>query len=107
MKIALVGYGVMGGLVGLLAVTKGHEVALTVDIDDAGRSVDDLANALRGCDVAIDFSIADAVPKNAESCARAAVPLVVGTTGWLSRLNDVRRTVNEHEGALIYGANFS
>lgn len=107
MKIALIGYGAMGRLVGSLAVAKGHEIALTIDIDDAVRSVDDLANTLRGCDVAIDFSIADAVPKSAESCARAAVPLVVGTTGWQSRLNDVRRIVSEHDGALIYGANFS
>ena len=62
---------------------------------------------MRGCDVAIDFSIADAVPKNAEACARAKVPLVVGTTGWQSRLDDVRRIVIEHDGALIHGANFS
>jgi len=97
----------MGRLVGALAVEKGHEIALTIDIDDAARSVDELASAVRGCDVAIDFSIADAVPKNAEACAGAKVPLVVGTTGWQSQVNDVRRVVAEHDGALIYGANFS
>jgi 4-hydroxy-tetrahydrodipicolinate reductase len=107
MKIALVGYGAMGRLVGSLAVAKGHEIALTIDIDDAGLSIDELAKALRGCDVAIDFSIADAIPKSAESCARAGVPLVVGTTGWQSRLDEVRRIVTEHDGALIYGPNFS
>ena len=107
MRIALIGYGAMGRLVGALAVEKGHEIALTIDIDDAARSVDELASAVRGCDVAIDFSIADAVPKNAEACARAKVPLVVGTTGWQSQVHDVRRIVAEHDGALIYGANFS
>src|SRR5437660_7106880 len=107
MKIALIGYGAMGRLVGALAVEKGHEISLTIDIDDAARPVEDLAGALRGCVVAIDFSIADAVPKNAEACARAKVPLVVGTTGWQSRLDDVRRIVIEHDGALIHGANFS
>ena len=107
MRIALIGYGAMGRLVGALAVEKGHEIALTIDIDDAARSVDELASAVRGCDVAIDFSIADAVPKNAEACAGAKVPLVVGTTGWQSQVNDVRRVVAEHDGALIYGANFS
>jgi 4-hydroxy-tetrahydrodipicolinate reductase len=107
MKVGLIGYGAMGRLVGQLAVEKGYEIALTIDLDGAGRSVDELAGALRGCDVAIDFSIADAVAKNAEAAARAGVPLVVGTTGWQSQVDDVRRLVEEHRGALVYGANFS
>ena len=107
MKIALIGYGAMGQLVGRLAIERGHEIALTLDIEDADRSVEDVAKALRGCDVAIDFSIADTVPKNAEACALAGVPIVVGTTGWLAQLAEVQRIVSDHNGALIYGANFS
>jgi len=80
MKIALIGYGAMGQLVGKLAADQGHKIALTLDLDDADRSVEDIAEALRTCDVAIDFSIADTVPKDVEACARAGVPLVVGTT---------------------------
>jgi 4-hydroxy-tetrahydrodipicolinate reductase len=97
----------MGQLVATLASEQGHEVALKLDIDDATRTVEDLVEALRGNDVAIDFSVAETVPKNAEACARAGVPLVVGTTGWQSRVSEVRRVVTEHDGALIYGANFS
>ena len=107
MKLGLIGYGAMGQLVAKLASEQGHQVVLTLDIDDASRGVEDLANALRGCDVAIDFSVADTVPKNAEACARAGVPIVVGTTGWQSQVDAVQRIVNEHSGALIYGANFS
>jgi 4-hydroxy-tetrahydrodipicolinate reductase len=107
MKLALIGYGAMGQLVAKLAAEEGHEVALTIDIDSANRSVEDLANALRGCDVAIDFSVADTVLKNAEACARGGVPIVVGTTGWQSQVDDVQRIVIEHDGGLIYGANFS
>jgi 4-hydroxy-tetrahydrodipicolinate reductase len=107
MKIALIGYGAMGQLVGRLAIEQGHEIALTLDVEDAGRSVDDLAKALRGCDVAIDFSVADTVPKNAEACALAGVPIVIGTTGWLAQLSEVQGVVIAHDGALIYGANFS
>ena len=107
MKIALIGYGAMGQLVGKLANDQGHQVTLTLDIDDATRTVEDLAGALRACDVAVDFSVADMVPKNTEACARAGVPLVVGTTGWQSRVADVQRIVTERDGALIYGANFS
>jgi 4-hydroxy-tetrahydrodipicolinate reductase len=107
MKIGLIGYGAMGRLVGDLAVARGHEVTLKIDIADANQSVADLAERLRACDVAIDFSIAEAVPKNVEASARAQTPLVVGTTGWLAQLDAVRQTVEQHEGALIYGANFS
>lgn len=107
MKLALIGYGAMGQLVAKLAAEQGHEIVVTLDIDDASRGVEDLANALRGCDVAIDFSVADSVPKNAEACVRAGVPIVVGTTGWQSQVENVRRIVTEHGGALIYGANFS
>ena len=107
MKIALIGYGAMGRLVGKLAVEQGHEIARTIDIDDAAFGVDELAEAIRGCDVAIDFSIADAVQKDAEACTIAGVPLVVGTTGWQNSLDHVKNIIGEGDGALVYGANFS
>jgi len=107
MKIALIGYGAMGQLVGKLASEQGHEIALQLDVADANRGVKDLAAALCGCEVAIDFSISDAVPKNVESCSRAGVPMVVGTTGWQSQLEHVRGLVEQYHGALIHGANFS
>lgn len=107
MKIALIGYGAMGRLVGKLAVDQGYEITRTIDIDEAAQTTEELSSALRGADVAIDFSIADAVPRNAEACALAGVPLVVGTTGWLNRVDDVRNVVERHDGALVYGANFS
>ena len=99
----------VGQLVGKLAIEQGHEIAHIRRwiVADADRRVEDLAKALRGCDVAIDFSIADTVPKNAEACALAGVPIVVGTTGWLAQLPEVQRVVADHDGALIYGANFS
>jgi 4-hydroxy-tetrahydrodipicolinate reductase len=107
MKIALFGFGAMGRLVGKLAAEQGHEVTVTIDSDDVSRSIDELTEVLRGSDVAIDFSVADAVPRNVETCVLAGVPLVVGTTGWLPKLEEVRRMVDEFDGALVYGANFS
>ena len=97
----------MGQLVGKLASEQGHEIALKLDVADANRGLEDLAAALHGCQVAIDFSIADAVPKNVEMCGRAGVPMVVGATGWQSQLERVRRVVEQYNGALIHGANFS
>ncbi|MGA9996753.1 MAG: dihydrodipicolinate reductase C-terminal domain-containing protein, partial [Pyrinomonadaceae bacterium] len=107
MKLALFGSGAMGQLVCSLARDEGHEIAATFSSRDGVRSVEELAANLNGLDAAIDFSIAGAVIKNIEACARARVPLVEGTTGWSKSEAEARRLVKEHEGALIYGANFS
>jgi len=97
----------MGQLVAKLANEQGSDVAVTFRSGDKDRSVEDLANSLHGCDVAIDFSVAAAVPRSVDACARAGVPLVEGTTGWNDELDDIKKIVIEHDGALIYGANFS
>jgi len=107
MKIALIGYGAMGRLVGKLAVEQGHEIVRTIDIDEAGQSAEELAAALRDSEVAIDFSIPDAVLKDTQACAGAGVPMVIGTTGWQHALDEVKTVMARHDGALVYGANFS
>ena len=107
MKLALFGGGAMGRLVSARARDEGHEVDLVLTSRDATRSADELQELLRGHDAAIDFSVAGAVLANATACVRAGVPIVVGTTGWGLQEPDVRRVVEEHGGALLYGANFS
>lgn len=107
MKIALVGYGAMGKLIKTLAEEKGHEIAAIVDESDAGLSAGELADKLRGCDAAIDFSTASAVRRNVEGCVSAAVPLVEGTTGWNDQREEIERIVRDGHGAMVFGANFS
>lgn len=107
MRLALFGNGMMGQLTRARALAEGHEVALVLTSRDASRSAAELEESLRGLDAAIDFSVAEAVVAHASACARARVPLVVGTTGWNARLADVKRLVAETGGALVYGANFS
>jgi 4-hydroxy-tetrahydrodipicolinate reductase len=107
MRLALFGNGAMGQLVAARARDEGHEVALVLTSRDAARGGAELRDSLRGMDAAIDFSVADAVCANASACVGARVPLVVGTTGWAARLNEVRGVVEEQGGALVYGANFS
>jgi 4-hydroxy-tetrahydrodipicolinate reductase len=107
MKLALIGHGAMGRLVERLAREEGHEVATVLARRESAFHVEELAEILGGHDAAIDFTVAEAVPRHAEACALARVPLVEGTTGWQAQLEDVRRTVERANGALIYGANFS
>ena len=107
MKIALLGSGAMGQLVAKLAKEQGHETGVTLSSRDAHRAAEDLAAEIRRCDVAIDFSLPAAVPRNIELCMLAEVPLVEGTTGWQENRDKFAQMVEEAEGAMIYGANFS
>jgi 4-hydroxy-tetrahydrodipicolinate reductase len=107
MKLALFGHGAMGRLVEARARADGHETGLVVTSREAQASAEELSELLRGHDAAIDFSVASAVLRNIEACARAGVTLVEGTTGWHDRIEDARRLVAEHNGSLVYGANFS
>ena len=107
MKLALIGGGAMGRLVSALAVDGGHEVGAVVTSADASLAPAELADILRGHDAAVDFTVAGAVLRNVEACALAGVPLVEGTTGWNERAEEARAVVGRHDGALVYGANFS
>ncbi|MDT7688127.1 MAG: 4-hydroxy-tetrahydrodipicolinate reductase [Acidobacteriota bacterium] len=107
MKLALLGHGVMGRLVERLAAEAGHDVTTVLGSREASLHVEELAEVLGGHDAAIDFSVAEAVPRHAKACALARVPLVEGTTGWHEQLEEVRRAVEREGGAMIYGANFS
>jgi 4-hydroxy-tetrahydrodipicolinate reductase len=107
MKIALIGYGAMGQLVAKLAREQGHEIGVTLKSRDAGRATDELAAEISGCDVAIDFSVAAAVPKNISLCMLSGVPLVEGTTGWQANRDELVPLVEDADAALVYGANFS
>ena len=107
MKIALIGYGAMGKLIRTLAEEKGHEITAVIDDADAGLSVAQLAEKLKGADVAIDFTTAAAVQRNVEACVAAGVPLVEGTTGWNAQRAEIEQIVGEGDGALVFGANFS
>lgn len=107
MKIALIGYGAMGKIIRTLAEEKGHDIAVVVDEGDAGLSAAELAEKLTGVDVAIDFTIADAVGRNVEACVIAGIPLVEGTTGWNEERSEIERLVSEGDGAMVFGANFS
>jgi 4-hydroxy-tetrahydrodipicolinate reductase len=107
MKIALIGYGAMGQLVAAGARKGGDEIGVVLSSNEGELPMIQLAEKLRGHDVAIDFSTAGAVLNNIEACARAHVALVEGTTGWKQHEATAKQLITEHSGAMVYGANFS
>jgi 4-hydroxy-tetrahydrodipicolinate reductase len=107
MKIGLIGHGAMGQLVEKLAQEHEHEIGFVLTSREAQTVSEELTAELSQCDVAIDFSVAAAVRRNIDLCLLAEVPLVEGTTGWKIDRGELLRIVEEGDGTLLYGANFS
>lgn len=102
MKIALLGYGKMGQIIEKFALERGHEVVLKISSKDTLTRQD-----LKTADVAIDFSTPDAVLQNIDTCFDADVPVVVGTTGWYGKLQEIKNECDLGNNTLLYGSNFS
>jgi len=104
MKLALLGYGKMGQIIERFALERGHEVVLKISIDN----LSDFTTAnLAVADVAIDFSAPDAAVANIYKCFEAGVPVVVGTTGWYGKLQEIKNDCLSSNNTLLYGSNFS
>jgi 4-hydroxy-tetrahydrodipicolinate reductase len=100
-RLLLVGYGRMGRLVESLAAESGFEVAGAIDRRAATDG--DWPDA----DVAIDFSIAEAVPSTVVRLARRGTPVVIGTTGWQASEAAVRDTAAKATLGVVAAPNFA
>jgi 4-hydroxy-tetrahydrodipicolinate reductase len=106
-RLALIGYGRMGRMVGELAPELGFEVAVALASTDNLGGAGLTPERLAGVEVAIDFSTAAAVPGNVLRLAALGIPVVVGATGWGAELPRVEEAVRRAGSGLVYGANFS
>lgn len=102
MKALIIGYGRMGKLVASLCPEYGLDVAGTVDIAESGAP-----ERWPAADVAIDFSVADAVSKNVRQLADRRVNVVIGTTGWGAQEAEVRRIVQDAGIGVVAAPNFA
>src|SRR5271165_633199 len=105
--LAIVGYGKMGKLIESLAPEYGFDVKLKLDIHNNANFEGITAGNFRGIDAAIEFSIPSAVPENVRRISALGVNLVVGATGWLEQIEQVRHTVETARTGLVWSPNFS
>ena len=104
MNIALIGYGKMGKEIEKIAVSRGHQIKLIIDVNNPA---DLIVENLRKCDVAIEFTIPDSAVTNYNICFEAGIPVVSGTTGWLDKKEEVIKKCNGTNGTFFYASNFS
>ena len=91
MRLLVVGHGRMGQLVEKLAPEHGFEVAAIAEVHTPIAIALETAGQV---DVAVEFSQAEAVPKNLAALAAREINVVLGTTGW----QEHEAALNEHHG---------
>lgn len=104
MNIALIGYGKMGHIIEEIAISRGHQIVSIIDIDN---KADMDSDAFRSADVAIEFTRPESAIENIFKCFEVGVPVVVGTTGWLDKLEEVKAEMKKKNGTLFWASNFS
>jgi 4-hydroxy-tetrahydrodipicolinate reductase len=104
MKIALIGYGKMGKAIEEIALQKGHEIVLKIDLNNLNEfNQENLSKA----DVAIEFTSPHTAFDNVKKCIDFEVPVICGSTGWLEKWNEIENFCKEKNGTFLYASNFS
>lgn len=106
MRILVLGHGKTGALVAEVAAEHGH----SVHVLDAKENKDAAALTppfVTGFDAVIDFTTPEAVVPNMRACLANGAKMVIGTTGWYDKLQDMKSLAERRGASLLYGTNFS
>ena len=104
MKIALIGYGKMGKTIERIARQRGHEIVSIIDIDNQS---DFDTDAFRSADVAIEFTTPATAFQNYVKAFEQGVKVVSGSTGWISRIDEVKKMCEDTGATFFWTSNFS
>lgn len=106
-RILLVGHGRMGRMVEQLAKEYDCEIAGILEVDSSPALADGRSPAWGTVDVAIDFSLPEAVPHNLPALARLGIDTVIGTTGWAAHEAELKAVVARTGIGVVAAPNFS
>lgn len=94
----------MGHEVEAMALNRGHVVRLIIDQNNK----EDLnGKNLKGIDAALEFSIPDTAFNNIVKCLGLKIPVVSGTTGWLSDYEKAVEVCRINNSSFLHSTNFS
>ncbi len=102
MRILLIGYGKMGKTIEAAALERGHVIAGKID-PGTGLTFDFNNKA----DVAIEFTMPESAVANIRLCLDNNIPVVSGTTGWLTHKKEVDDYCTLKNGSYFYSSNYS
>lgn len=106
MKFALIGYGKMGKEIEKVILEQNLDDEIVLKISDENLNELTIDN-LKKADVALEFTQPDSAIGNVYKCFEAGVPVVVGTTAWLHKLEEVKKKCADKNGTLFFSPNYS
>jgi 4-hydroxy-tetrahydrodipicolinate reductase len=104
MRIAIIGYGKMGHMIEEIAVQRGHEIVVKINIDN---TEDFTRENCANVDVAIEFTGPSIAYENVKKCIDFGLPVVSGSTGWNTKLAEIKEYVAQKKGSFLHTSNFS
>jgi len=105
MKIAIFGYGKMGKAIETLLLSMPQHKIVLIATSYNHNTID--IEFLQSADVAIDFSVPEAVITNIQLCFAHNIPIVVGTTGWYDHLDYIKNLTTTQNQTIFYSSNYS
>lgn len=102
MRILLIGYGKMGKAVEAVAREQNHTIVGKID-PGVGLSFDFETQV----DAAIEFTVPDSAVSNIRRCLDCNIPVLSGTTGWLTHKAEMDEYCRSRKGTFFYASNFS
>ncbi len=106
MILLVLGRGKTGSVVADVAHKHGHSVRVIGEEENRNASAL-TPPMLAHFDAVIDFTTPEAVVQNLKACLASGARVVVGTTGWYDRLEEMRALCLRRDAGLLYGTNFS
>ena len=104
MRIALIGYGKMGKTIERIAIERGHTISAIIDVHNK-EDIKKLNGTI--ADVAIEFSQPESAFLNISHCIENNLPIVSGTTGWLTKKPVLDEICRQNNGSFFYASNYS
>lgn len=101
MKIALIGYGQMGQMIEKVALAKGYTI-----VAKTSSELWDEEGILQA-DICIEFTHPDSVLHHINKLAQLGKNIVIGTTGWHDKIDQVNDIIERNQVGAVYSPNFS
>jgi 4-hydroxy-tetrahydrodipicolinate reductase len=106
MLLLVLGKGKTGSIVAAVARERGHSVRVLDQAENRDAAAL-TAPTVAGVDVFIDFTTPEAAVENMRAILARGCRVVVGTTGWYDKLEEMKTLALRRGGGLLYGSNFS
>jgi 4-hydroxy-tetrahydrodipicolinate reductase len=88
---------------------KDKDIAVTtIDTTDDNANYKEInEESMKDIDICVDFTHPDSVVSNIGKISKFKKNIVVGTTGWYDKMDDVKKMIEQAGNGLIWSGNFS